>query len=252
MNFLFWKRDYQCTYLLIYIRHNNACMHCCFWNISSVSFDVLSGIINFCILNKTTCGLDAFPIELLIYHLTSIIMDIVLRFGKLCFTHGVFPTSCGNTVCLIVLSFRIFEILFVVMASNRNFEVCRCCLPTPLTIASGGERRMFPRAVHQPASPSIWPASSITPAGSVHKSRSENLVRMRVQLKRWCVLCGWVLQRGNSGDECDLVSTLCKYDYLKKGASFVLNWERVRRWGEEVSLLSVVITVCGSVGMFVV
>ena len=28
--------------------------------------------------------------------------------------------------------------------------------------------------------------------------------------------CVWVLQRGNSGDGCDLVSTLCKYD-LRKG-----------------------------------
>ena len=32
-----------------------------------------------------------------------------------------------------------------------------CCLPTPMTLASGGIP-MFPLAVHQPASPSIWPA----------------------------------------------------------------------------------------------
>ena len=36
------------------------------------------------------------------------------------------------------------------------------------------------------------------------------------------------LQRGNSGDGCDLASTLCKYD-LKKGDLFVLSWARVRR-----------------------
>ena len=35
---------------------------------------------------------------------------------------------------------------------------------------------------------------------------------MWVQLKRWCVSCVWVLQRGHSGDGCDLASTLCKYD----------------------------------------
>ena len=28
-----------------------------------------------------------------------------------------------------------------------------------------------------------------TPVGSVHKSRGDNVVRMWVQLKRWCVLC---------------------------------------------------------------
>ena len=36
---------------------------------------------------------------------------------------------------------------------------CCCCLPTPMALASGGgESAMFPLVVHQPASPSIWPA----------------------------------------------------------------------------------------------
>ena len=39
--------------------------------------------------------------------------------------------------------------------------------------------------------------------------------------------CAWVLQRGHSGDGCDLASTLCKYD-LRKGDLFVLSWARVR------------------------
>ena len=37
-----------------------------------------------------------------------------------------------------------------------------------------------------------------------------------------------MLQRGHSGDGCDLASTLCKYD-LRKGDLFVLSWARVRR-----------------------
>ena len=40
--------------------------------------------------------------------------------------------------------------------------------------------------------------------------------------------CVWVLQRGHSGDGCDLASTLCKYD-LRMVDLFVLNWARVRR-----------------------
>ena len=36
-----------------------------------------------------------------------------------------------------------------------------------------------------------------------------------------------VLQRGHSGDRCDLASTLCKY-YFMKGDLFVLSWARVR------------------------
>ena len=46
------------------------------------------------------------------------------------------------------------------------------------------------------------------------------MVPMWVQLKSWCVSC--VLQRGHSGDGCDLASSLCKYD-LRKGDLFVLS-----------------------------
>ena len=70
--------------------------------------------------------------------------------------------------------------------------------------------------------------------------------------------CVWMLQRGHSGDGCVLVSTLCKYD-LRKGDLFVLSWARVRRvrrgsisiWRMFI-FMSVVVTVWGSVGMFVV
>ena len=49
-----------------------------------------------------------------------------------------------------------------------------------MTLAGGGSP-MFPLVVHQPASPSIC---AVTPAGSVHKSRGDNVVHMWVQLKR--------------------------------------------------------------------
>ena len=95
--------------------------------------------------------------------------------------------------------------------------------------------------------------------------------------------CVWMLQRGHSGDGCVLALTLCKYE-LRKGDLFVLSWARVRRvrrgslssellvsgggvrsilllplvetidvciWRMFV-FMSVVVTVWGSVGMFVV
>ena len=37
-----------------------------------------------------------------------------------------------------------------------------------------------------------------------------------------------MLKRGNSGDGCDLASTLCKYD-LRKANLFVLSWARMQR-----------------------
>ena len=39
-----------------------------------------------------------------------------------------------------------------------------------------------------------------------------------------CRVC--VLKRGQSGDGCDVASTLCKYD-LKNGDLFVLSWAMV-------------------------
>ena len=70
-------------------------------------------------------------------------------------------------------------------------------LPGPLLVGGGGPINRF--LVHQPA---YLASSSITPAGYVHKSRGDSVVRMWVQLKRWS--CVWVLQRGPSGDGCDL------------------------------------------------
>ena len=107
---------------------------------------------------------------------------------------------------------------------------------------------------------------------------------MGVQLKRWCVSCVWMLQRGNSGDGCVLASTLCKYDLificseLGKGATSDrgkyssellmcgggvrsnLLLPLVARCIETIDVciwrmfvfMSVVVTVWGSVGKFVV
>ena len=43
--------------------------------------------------------------------------------------------------------------------------------------------------------------------------------------------CGWMLQRGHSGNRCVLASTLCKYD-LRKGDLYVHSGARVRRVGQ--------------------
>ena len=51
-----------------------------------------------------------------------------------------------------------------------------------------------------------------------------------------------MLQRGHSGDGCDLAFTLCKYD-LRKGDLFVLSWVKVRRVRRES--ISSELIVCG-------
>ena len=42
------------------------------------------------------------------------------------------------------------------------------------------------------------------------------------------IMCGCVLQRGNSGNGCELASTFCKCD-LRKVDLFVLSWTSVQR-----------------------
>ena len=79
------------------------------------------------------------------------------------------------------------------------------CLPTPLTLTSGGP--IFPPVVHQLDFPSIWPAVQSLRRGSVHKSRDDNVVCM-CAVEEMCRVCGWVLQRETSDDGCDLAWTL--------------------------------------------
>ena len=45
-----------------------------------------------------------------------------------------------------------------------------------------------------------------------------------------------MLQRGHSGDGCDMALTLCRYD-LKKGDLVVLSWAIMRRVSRGVSLI---------------
>ena len=107
--------------------------------------------------------------------------------------------------------------------------VCWCCycLPTPMTIASGRVR--YSR---------LWSTSQLLRPSGQPCSHSSGVCP---QIQWWqCgayVGCSWqddlcrvceCVQRGNSGDGCDLASTLCKYD-LRKGDFFLLCLARVRR-----------------------
>ena len=56
---------------------------------------------------------------------------------------------------------------------------CCCCLPTPMTLNNGGEFDL--PDCGPPTIFSVHLASSVvTPAGSVHKSRGDNVLRMWV------------------------------------------------------------------------
>ena len=88
---------------------------------------------------------------------------------------SIIPTCANLLEKFTMIPFE--ELIKIVSIWNKT--TC-CCLPTPMTLASGGSP-MFPLVVHQPVH---LASSAVTPAGSVHKSRGDNVVRMWVQLKR--------------------------------------------------------------------
>ena len=67
--------------------------------------------------------------------------------------------------------------LFPISEDDASLVLC-CCLPTSMTLASGGSP-IFPLVVHQPASSSIWPAVQ-----SLQRGLSTN-----PGVTMWCV-CG--------------------------------------------------------------
>ena len=54
-----------------------------------------------------------------------------------------------------------------------------------------------------------------TPERSLHKSRADSVACNCGQLKRCCVVCPWVRQRGQSGDGCVEASIVCRNDRRK-------------------------------------
>ena len=88
---------------------------------------------------------------------------------------------------------------------------------TKMCVVVGSTHSLDPCLLGESYHPAFSPAASIylhmasnsiTPAGSVHKSRGDSVVCMWVQLKRLYVSCVWVLQRAHSGYGCDL-ARLC-------------------------------------------
>ena len=77
--------------------------------------------------------------------------------GLLVFIHESIPFSKQPSPPEILYDPYLEELSIKADIGNTKLILCCCCLPTPMTLASGGSP-MFPLVVHQPASPSIWPA----------------------------------------------------------------------------------------------
>ena len=130
-----------------------------------------------------------------------------------------------GTLVLTLWQFVLASSLFVERAvcSLCHLEVVGeppgcCCLPTPMALASGGSP-MFPLVVHQPASPSIWPAVQ-----SLRRGLSTN-----PGATMWCV-CG-----------CSWRDDVCRVCGCYRGGIVVMDvfWRRLcvsMIWGREICL----------------
>ena len=74
-----------------------------------------------------------------------------MALGPRCFKWKMLSLSGPKALLFLQL------LIAFITRSVVNVRTMLCCLPTPMTLASGGSL-MFPLVVHQPASPSIWPA----------------------------------------------------------------------------------------------
>ena len=93
----------------------------------------------------------------LVWGSAVMITDSLFRISEKCSTH-LFSWVSSVVRGFPSLSLTRLALACVCLQSCLYITVsCCCCLPTPMTLASGGSP-MFPLAVHQPASPSIWPA----------------------------------------------------------------------------------------------
>ena len=82
-----------------------------------------------------------------------------------------------------------------------------------MDLASGGSP-IFSLVVHQPASLFIWPAVQSPRRGLSTNPGVKIGAYVGEVEEMMCVVCVSVTE-GNSGDGCDLTSTLCKYNLRK-------------------------------------
>ena len=153
-------------------------------------------------------------------------------------THDVLKAS-EHIYSNIYVNFPYINIVYFITCRQRIRCYLLLCLPWLLFMWGGGGVR--PSRFWSTSLTLHLVNSSITPTGSVHKSRGDSVVRMWVQLKRWCV--SYVCCRGGIV-VMDVIWCRLWYNYdLMKGDLFVLSWANVRRvrWGS----LSSTLLMCG-------
>ena len=168
----------------------------------------------------------------------SFLKSVFVRAGKHTSVHDVHPHTTHTQLCELVHLILFCNYIFIPQSNNLIPEpnpfhktkknllrtipsgggIYTCCLPTPMTLASGGSP-MFPLVVHQPASPSIWPAVQ-----SLRRGLSTN-----PGATMWCV-CG-----------CSWRDDVCRVCGCYRGGIVVMDvfWRRLcvsMIWGREICL----------------
>ena len=118
----------------------------------SAAFDTIDHDNLFCILEKYV-GICGNALKLIKSHFSNRTQRVQTDNVLSDFANIICGVPQGSV--LGPLKFCLY--LLPLSAILRYHTIGCCCLPTPMALASGGSP-MFPLVVHQPASPSIWPA----------------------------------------------------------------------------------------------
>ena len=118
----------------------------------SAAFDTIDHDNLFCILEKYV-GICGNALKLIMSYFSNRTQRVQIDNVLSDFANIICGVPQGSV--LGPLKFCLY--LLPLCAILRYHNIGCCWLPTPMTLASGGSP-MFPLVVHQPASPSIWPA----------------------------------------------------------------------------------------------
>ena len=123
------------------------------------------------------------------------------------------------------LRVRLAYILFVLQLICNSSTISCCCLPTLPHCWGGGVRFSCFMGFRHQLLPPVCYGQGCYAGGILPQIQGQQVICG--QLKRCCVVCSGMRQRGQSGDGCVEASILCRY-HKRKEDLFVLSWARVR------------------------
>ena len=133
-------------------------IYCLYHSINIHAFQFLRTFVDHNVFSFHSCESHSSPLYYE-HAIQNLLSSFSLKYYFLAFS--VLSSLTPHTLLIFLYSLFAcslhFTLLVLQTSSDTQPLLFCCCLPTPMTLASGWSP-MFPLVVHQPSSPSIWPA----------------------------------------------------------------------------------------------